>query len=519
MKQLLYILLITVIYFPGIAQQSTCITENKMMLKEGTNIQTVPVMNQNQPGGTTPAISGDRIIYWVHGLGGSPESWMQAGTWSQNAYKIRSVYPTYFGTSLASAAISLGQSIDNLGDPLLPVLQIEDPQVNYIIAHSQGGLVSRMLEKQYTDDNKPDSLRKFGGIVTFGSPHAGAEIAQNIPALKNYLANGIYTLSMGPILEFLVENWWLNLFVDANNLDNLINQFSQTFPNQILPVIYGDFAQKITEAYHPNAAELDELNSYHSEIPFVTIGGREEEPVLWRFLHSMSVDPMSVTVFSENEDDDLLPMVEQSYNEAKANELKYHSLYLKQVNDGCTWWQWLLFPEICAPLYCFDDLLDLDDYLGYGEHSVKKVRDAYAKAADWWLDANKTYKSFIGCYKNVSYVHPVHYICQCEYFDNGTEVIDINYQNISVPCENQNFPNANCSALPIIISNSWEETSDGVVTTISSNTLPESYSKRAHTMEHSNHQQMKNDYNTQNTLIQLYNGNFGNFFRTNPRNY
>lgn len=518
MKYSVYLILLAIIYMPARAQQEACSNKKNLMLKSGNIIELAPTINQSSPGGSMPVLPGDRIVYWVHGLGGSPESWYQAGTWVQENYKVRSLYPTYFGISLPTAGTSLGQSIDNLGDPLNLALQIPIPNFNFVVAHSQGGLVTRSLEKQYSDNNLPLAQRKFGGLVTFGTPHQGAKLAENIPSLKNYLAHGIYTLARAPILELMLENWLLNFVIDASNLDTMISKFAQSFPNQILPVLYGDFAQKITEDYQTNAAELDNLNSHPAQVHSVAIAGIETEPVLWRFIHSMTIDPLTVPVFGENDDDNLIPLANQSYLAAKTKEMHYANLYLEQVNDGCTWWQWIMSPYLCTGLYCIDDLLDIDDYLGYGENSVKEVRDAYADVANWWWNSNFTYKSFVGCYHNVSYVHPVHYICECEYFDNGTEVIDINYQSISTPCENQNFPNAICTALPIIISNSWEEASDGVVTLSSATAFPSSYDAVQVILNGSNHQQMKNDNNTKLTLISLLNGNFGNYFRTLGRN-
>lgn len=460
-----------------------------------------------------PPVNGGKIIYWIHGLAGDATSWQMAGQWTQLYGNVICVYPEYFGNTLQQAAISLGQSIENIAIPLEAALNITDPSSGLAIAHSQGGLVARRLQKMYMDENYSPQDRHFSGLVTFGTPHQGARIANNIEALKQYIADALVTLSKGPALELLADHWYLNLVISGSNLTSLLEQFANSVPEDILPVLMGDFAQKITESYQVGATELAELNNSPYPAPVVAFYGIEDEPVLWRLLYSLNNDIDDAGYFNADYDAGYLPMVSDNYIQNLMKHIEFENAAEEQFTDKSAWWQWLLNPVGCTVAYCWDDILDADDYFGYGENSMQEIADAYGESASWWLHANDDYKFFIGASELHSFIHPVHYICRCEYFLNGTEIIEHTYQSLSTPCTSQAYPSASCESIPILITEFIERESDGVVTAESAGVLPSGTNYISVAMQGSNHEQMKNDSNAGLSFNNLFNGFYGYYFK------
>ncbi len=481
----------------------------QVLVEKGSKTFT-PQTNINNYTPTSVIPSGEPcLLIWVHGLGGSPQSWQTAGTYCQAHYPCYSIYPTYTGNNLYEAGISLGQSIESLALPLEYALGITDHTSGMAIAHSQGGLVTRMLDKQYIDLNYSPEHIHFSRIATFGTPHQGARIINNIDALKQYVANGLVILSKGPILEFMANNWYLNMAISANNLESLLDEFASTFPDQLIPIAMGDFLQEITNSYMEDSPELLDLNNFTSQTPMIAFYGVEDDPVLWRFLYSMVNDINAQGPFNATYDAGFIDDVEINQLNAFMRYKKYQSLADAANSDGNAWWQWLISPVFSGIEYCWDNLLDVDDFLGQGEDTYGNLADAYRDEANWWRTTNEKYEFFIGAKEINSYFHPVHVICRCEYFDQGTEMIEWNFQNIAEPCESENSPTASCETLPIMITNFIERGSDGVVTDESAGTLPVQLNGLSVKLKGSNHEQMKNDNNTYNSLINLFYGNYG----------
>jgi len=151
MKLIIYILGI-VCFFNSIeiVAQSPNI---KLEKEDQTVIQTPPESIINIPGPSdTSSFEGDRLIFWVHGLGGNDFSWDAASAPIANNYKVTSLLNgvDYSAYDLSNAGQVLQTTIDGLAETYGELNNIEDPaNTNFIIAHSQGGLVSRAAYKRY----------------------------------------------------------------------------------------------------------------------------------------------------------------------------------------------------------------------------------------------------------------------------------------------------------------------------------------------------------------------------------
>ncbi len=114
-------------------------------------------------------------IYLIHGLGGEPTSWddfrqaLVLGTSGFPARAANAVSTISYGDhqelGLNSCALKVYDEIYRIPGAL------NNASNNFIIAHSQGGIVSRQLDMlQHTNSNVWNT---FGGIVTVGSPNGG----------------------------------------------------------------------------------------------------------------------------------------------------------------------------------------------------------------------------------------------------------------------------------------------------------------------------------------------------------
>jgi hypothetical protein len=141
----------------------------------------------------------DINIIWLHGLNGNTDSWNIAAHATQFGYpgifparKARSVrgpassssHPVQF-YSESSGIVGAARDLEN-GVPVY-INSSNKTKWDYIIAHSQGGIVAREWLRQM--DQSPATFQKLAnGLVTFGTPHAGAEVINNTrPTLRNKL--------------------------------------------------------------------------------------------------------------------------------------------------------------------------------------------------------------------------------------------------------------------------------------------------------------------------------------------
>ena len=278
---------------------------------------------------------GDRLIFWVHGLGGDMFSWDRAGEFMGDQYKITSVLNTmdYSVNSLSGAGQIVQNTIDELAETYGEINFIEDKDINFIIAHSQGGLVSRAAYKRYADLNALDQ-RSFGGIVTFGTPHQGAQILNNVPDFIDFIDNSCNELSAGPAAEAWNGTWILSFF-PTDGMIGAVESICYNFSNRIVPFMMADYLTPITDDYNVGSAYLEELNEFDEEmedieeqnIPRVAFYGIEEAPVVWRTVYSIINDVNAEPTFSADDDDALISVANSNQNSYYLKYMAYKNLY------------------------------------------------------------------------------------------------------------------------------------------------------------------------------------------------
>lgn len=455
-----------------------------------------------------PTLLTDRPVFFIHGLGGQGDedgtvgiSWSQASLWAEQEYYINSIRPDYADLSLDFASAELKGDLQGY----------DEADVNAIlIAHSQGGIVSRRVDQYYSTGELGFEPRTFGGLVTFGSPHQGAMILNNRDDLVAWSGASCEALSAGPIVEFVESNFFLDLLLSATNIETFQTEVCDFLEGGIVPFVFKDYYSGITESYMVGSPQLNALNTFVPEIPYVCFYGEETEPLIWHTLTHVfpGHEPNNVVTYGEEPfgagDDEMLA------NYAGAMMDKYYSKYLAY--------------DLLADEYT--DLLtgvDLETILCYMSiycavsatinlNESEAIRDAYKEGYDWFADANNVWKGIIGAANLVE----VSNTCYCMDWGPMGDVDPDEYEvDPGAPCPTDDF-DTDCTSW---INYEWQvKTSDGVVLAESAGEcLGQVTGGTNRLMPGSNHFSMRNDSNTGEKLTELFHGTHGEFFRTHER--
>ncbi|MDX1912447.1 MAG: hypothetical protein SFV22_13215 [Saprospiraceae bacterium] len=307
-----------------------------------------------------------RGIYWVHGFGGDLNSLAQVKEATDegagNTYPARKtvgLLMTYSTTGLPAAGSTLNDNI-LASSGAMQARGVTDFSRNFIIAHSQGGIVSRWADMEL--ENDPPSARNFYGIATFGSPHQGANIVNSRNnGLINELAHDACesVLSTGAAALFK-EKPIIAFFLDLSDINESINELCTDAPDAILPFALSKFFSGVSNGYAVGATELGELNGYASNVHQAAFHGIEfakphEDPsdngftskqLIWRTLGSPPDDVSNAPVFSANQDQDLVDWANKLMAEYQA-KYELHAQNVENLGGYCDWWDWALWPLFC----------------------------------------------------------------------------------------------------------------------------------------------------------------------------
>lgn len=461
---------------------------------------TMPPTSPPPPVPPPPSSTFERQIYFVHGLGGDNSTWdpvadaVEFGATGFPARKANTLSPTYTNQSLDGAANDLYDFMDassaNNGF---------DADYNFIISHSQGGLVSRAADRHQRNLSPSDKV--FSGIVTFSTPHQGAQILNNTDLLIQIANQGCNNMLEGPIEEKLANapflTFLVNLFLSQDVADwtkeVLIQNFCGLITEEVLPILTGSFTSQITNDYNVGAPYLNQLNAdeHESTLPKVAFYGVETEPVLWRQISSLtSQNPNNYEVFGATDKDDVWVM------KSNDNIDEYQTKFLTWKSKVDNW--------------SFGNWLDIKK----SKNRAMRVRDAYRRGWHWWANANGRFKIAIGTTEIIETSGISG--CECVMMSPSGEIMDVfssEFGDMNADCTPViNWPSVSCNQTTYSEYTTIHYESDGVVTVPSATGYEDANSIAK--MPGSNHQQARNDDNTCNKLLELFSGAHGSFFAT-----
>jgi len=196
-----------------------------------------------------PAAAQERVVVFLHGFNSSAASWLATATRLQSQLQIVAHVPEMpWKQPYDEQARQLDNAANAIGAPANMVM----------VGHSNGGLVARTLSTR----------RPLGGIVTLGSPHGGALLAERLPAVTSfYLGTGdklallLWTLgASGPTTQF--SGIWFSpgmtpVRYAVAGLGLLLQQAFITVQEQIAPIL----AAPVLNDMRPGSAALNALNT------------------------------------------------------------------------------------------------------------------------------------------------------------------------------------------------------------------------------------------------------------------
>ncbi len=460
----------------------------------GSNQTSISLSNPSGSPQPCPPTS-ERRIFWVHGLGGNHlTTWQTAGSDIQNRYCVRNTFPHYTETHLNSA----GQNLLNLIKDAPPTGSEKEP---FIIAHSQGGIVSRSALYQSEVINKQTA--PFNGIVTFGTPHLGAEIIDNTDDIIQMIDEGCNELAAGPLTQLVESNFWLDLILNARGLIGVLPQTCDAISG-IAKSSFSDFQANIGKDYRKyNPSEYySEMHKHKSKIKKVAFYGIEEDPVFFRLLDWLKKSCEDAPLYSADYDEETKKEIEQLIN-------KYYSEYLSAKSD---------YEKYDSRIR----KIPLVNYLLYQnlryEANLRKVN--WSRGWNWLVNLNEKWEVIIGAKSyELTSIEDCNW-CVCSKYDDEGELIDIvkSKSGSQVQCQEKEsqMPGYKCvcrgSSQFQLVRN---DVSDGVVVSRSAKGFPDAI---IDLMPKSNHQQMRNDKNTKEKLdgLMAY-GLYNSFFLTNTK--
>lgn len=449
----------------------------------------------------------ERIVYWVHGLGGNSEAWARAHDASTHSEHNTSGFQA---RKLQSRKVSYGEYSSLLGATTEMRAQINDwadaqntnnvdPNDNFIISHSQGGMVSSaLLYKDFGSQPIPENERHYGGLVTVCSPLQGARIVNNTPTLLAMSGEACQELLAGPTTTtgFKILNWFTDVEEIVNNVCDFVEE-------DLMPAMFEGNTVPTTNDYQVGAAPINWFNNTPTPgIDRVAFYGVEsQDNLLWKTMEHFVENPNNSTYWGANfEYGDLWDRVVENKlkYEDKYNEMQGRMNYLESVGFPCSAWQWVVMAPACA-------IWDTEYW------NKKEKRDAWKRGVDWFNNINTDYLWAIGAKATQTSTSTY---CEC---------IDIDYEPIEEnvfpgPCPPNSGPGSGsfCYEYTQTSTTVLNKPSDGVVLAESANNQGQLTAPPVQ-LNNTSHMQARNNTAIKNALTNLYNGAYGEFFATPVR--
>ncbi len=441
-----------------------------------------------------PAPMQDRFVYWVHGWRGNDSSWEMVGNEvggltngvPSGNFKLISQYLDYnpSQTSMTVAAADAKSEIERIS------VNRENMEKDFIIAHSQGGIVIREMGQLLDPNGEP----RFNGVINFGSCHGGAGLANtyaNNPSLvSNFVRDACKNLGAGPVEEeaedFLPD--WISILMRNFELVHGVQDWLCGYASELaIPLIEGTVLEGIeadlTTSY---ISSLGEIPTDHKAIFYGVEDGANGGSLTPRFLGSFGEGtPNNYPLYGADVSDEL---------------------GIEIYNNIFNWYESKLeyWTEISS-------IGGIDGLVVNFITGAPGIRDAYQKGVDFLPTINDRWLQIIEANTVYEVVPTGNCSCIFESFENGEEVFDYCFGPCStLECEN-------CEPMPEYTTLSYAKPNDGFILAESVLSAP-GINYPPIEMPGSNHMQMKNDSNMADAVNAIFvQGLGGDYFKTETR--
>lgn len=456
-------------------------------------------------------------ITFIHGLGGGVASWDKQKVWTDQNYQSAVIIAEYTGASWESSFHSVAEKLNNnitggLAGGVNAVYPNRCPDDDFAIAHSQGGIAARYLDRQWNlpNPNGTFGVQNFNGLVTFGTPHAGADIALTRTEHAAFINQVIHSIYLKDVY---------NLRGLSGKLDKLLDSVTVFTEEKLVPVmVAGVHTNTLDEMRYDNQTMID-INNHQSRLHKVAFYGVEDAPECWRVISNMvDVAAEEYPIWTATEDNFFINKAQEALDnhigEINANDRKY-----KLIKNTAGW---------SHPKYVL-----LSGGTDQALARLKKENYERNKAKLFLENANDEWRYLIGSYNDSTFTYDTTSFWMVEWKEQqasngyntnplwttnsqrfGTYGAAINYRNLV-------YANPYKTIKDFTITQEYEYTkhrvffpSDGVVLTKSQKAFPGVDISNVREMRGDSHFQERNSPNALTLFEALYNGDFGTFFTT-----
>jgi hypothetical protein len=460
-------------------------------------------------------------ITFIHGLGGGIASWDKQKTWTDQNYQSAVIIGEYTGASWENSFHSVAQKLNNdigsgLANGVDQSYPNRCPDNDFAIAHSQGGIAARYMDRQWDiNTNGTFGNRKFNGLVTFATPHAGADIA---------LTRTQHGAFIGKIVDAIFLEGLYDLRGFSNKLDKLLDTKNVFIEEKLAPImIAGVHTNSLDEMRYDNQTMIN-INNHQSRLNKVAFYGIEDAPECWRVISNLT-DTASeeYPIWTATKDNFFVDKAQEAEDnhigEINANNRKIkRNKNIIKASTAVTllpggWGIRLLTGAATAGLVLQNKRLD-------SENSERN------KAVNFLDNANTEWRYLIGSYHRDSFTTKTetrHKVTWEEKYGFGGKWYSqertnfpewwdaqAHYNNVNV------YKKRNMQLSTYTITHKLQTfyPSDGVVLKKSQLAFPGVDLKNTREMNGDSHFQERNSPNARDLFIDLYKGKFGKFFRT-----
>lgn len=460
-------------------------------------------------------------ITFVHGLGGGVSSWAKQAVWTDDNYKSSFTIAEYTGADwedtlhLVAKKLSddIGAGIYHNVDKSYPN---RCPDDDFAIAHSQGGIAARYLDRQWdVNTNGSFGVRKFRGLVTFGTPHSGAEIALTRKQHAAFVNQVIHTIYLKNVYD--LRGW-------SGKLDKLLDSVKVFTEEKLVPALLGGVTTPTLDEMRPDNQTMINLNNHQSRLRKVAFYGVEQAPECWRIMSNMvDVAAEKYPIWTATNDDFFIKKAQEALDNhigeinANTRKIKRNNTIITASNTVFKLMPggWFFLPATIAThivLIIQNNRLD-------GENQERN------KAVTFLDNANTEWRYLIGSYHIDSFdivTETKHKVTWREKYsflsrwysqerDGFNEKSDAEayFKNINV------YKTDNMQLSTYTVTNKTLKffPSDGIILVKSQKAFP-GVGDRTDAMPGDNHFQMRNSPETERVMKLLYDGFYDPFFYT-----
>lgn len=441
----------------------------------------------------------DRKVFWVHGYRGNENSMELAANDVEERFKVHSIRPHY-----GSSQSTLGEAAEEIGEDIEDYLYgtTANTERNFIIAHSMGGLAIRTLGQM---DNPVNGLPLYNGLITLGTPHQGAQVANTLVETPEVLADIVEdacnSLTVGPISE-AVNNWnFIGKVFVGFGIVGMGIEFGCGALGDFIPQVV-DIAQiGIEEELTTQAvANIPDMPTAHKAVFYGIEDGWNGDGTLFpRFLGALLPDsaPNSYPVYEASASDEVGIGV---FNQGIDFYLTEMTAWQATV-DGIDPLGWIFFTDLNP----YGVLIEVSDYL-----TAVDIAEGYGRGVRWLNGFDLTWQELIGGYVNTIGVVGCNY-----YAYDGILGTDTYHIGFDPDCGGVSNPFAvEYEVFGTVIE---RKPSDGFILAESAMEGP-GVNYPVQLMPGSNHMQMKNDHSMRDAVEKIFShGLDGSYFITDER--